>query len=119
MKLEFKKTPRGFVVAKFLDRYKHPCSIQESSLATEAAVWLGIDTDTKSPDGERSFEEIFEHAMRCDGLKQADKETFRKGFEACGRMHLTVDMAKQIISSLTVFVETGFLPSGRDGGDGF
>lgn len=34
---------RGFVVVTFNDRYDIPCSLQESSLANEAAVWLGVD----------------------------------------------------------------------------
>jgi len=39
--LQFRKTERGFVVAHFRDRYGEECSIQESSLAEEAAIWLG------------------------------------------------------------------------------
>lgn len=38
-------TTRGFRVVRFFDRYNFPCSLQESSLATEHAVWLGIDTE--------------------------------------------------------------------------
>lgn len=38
-------TQRGFAAAKFTDRYGSLCSIQDSSLATEAAIWLGVNTD--------------------------------------------------------------------------
>ena len=38
------KTPRGFRVVRFFDRYDMECSLQESSLATEDAIWLGVDT---------------------------------------------------------------------------
>lgn len=38
-------TQRGFAVAKFTDRYGSICSIQDSSLASEAAIWLGVNTD--------------------------------------------------------------------------
>jgi hypothetical protein len=41
MRLE--STPRGFARGNFVDRYGSGCSIQESSLATERAIWLGVD----------------------------------------------------------------------------
>jgi len=36
-------TGRGFQHMQFHDRYGAKCSLQESSLATEAAIWFGID----------------------------------------------------------------------------
>ena len=41
--MRLKKTSRGFKCGGFLDIYGRGCSIQESSLATSAALWLGID----------------------------------------------------------------------------
>lgn len=38
-----KFTSRGFAVEKFTDRNGESCSIQESSLADEPAIWLGVD----------------------------------------------------------------------------
>jgi hypothetical protein len=38
-------TSRGFSRAEFIDRYRSKCSIQDSSLASEDAIWLGVDTD--------------------------------------------------------------------------
>jgi hypothetical protein len=38
------KTERGFTIILFNDIYDLPCSIQESSLATKSAVWLGVGT---------------------------------------------------------------------------
>lgn len=38
-------TNRGFNRAEFTDRYGSECSIQESSLATEYALWLGVHKD--------------------------------------------------------------------------
>jgi len=43
--LEVEKTERGFGTIGFEDRYKQKCSLQESSLATEAAIWFGVDVD--------------------------------------------------------------------------
>lgn len=39
---------RGFFGYSFIDLYGYGCSIQESSLATEKSIWLGVST---SPDG--------------------------------------------------------------------
>lgn len=35
------KTPRGFQLIEFQDRYDKLSSIQESSLASEACLWIG------------------------------------------------------------------------------
>ena len=40
-------TQRGFTVFSFKDRYDEPCSIQKSSLATEDAIWFGLDKDNQ------------------------------------------------------------------------
>ncbi len=45
-KLEVTRTSRGFAIARGVDRYAAPYSIQDSSLAEEAAIWLGSDADT-------------------------------------------------------------------------
>lgn len=45
-KMEVARTSRGFAVARGVDRYAAPYSIQDSSLAEEAAIWLGSDAET-------------------------------------------------------------------------
>ena len=35
-------TARGFRIVEFTDLYNKPCSLQESSLATDEAIWLGV-----------------------------------------------------------------------------
>lgn len=47
--IELKNTSRGFLRADFFDRYGSECSLQGSSLASEHAIWLGVD---KPFDGE-------------------------------------------------------------------
>jgi len=37
------KTNRGFDITEFDDLYGASCSLQESSLAEQAAIWLGIN----------------------------------------------------------------------------
>ena len=65
-------TQRGFRYIRFDDRYGSKCSLQESSLATEHCIWLGVN--------------------------------------GVSRMHLTQDMALDLLPLLHYFVDTGFLP---------
>lgn len=41
--IKFIKTDRGFTRINFLDLYDIKCSLQESSLATDNAIWLGVN----------------------------------------------------------------------------
>ena len=41
--MDLEKNQRGFKSGKFTDLYGEKCSIQKSSLATDDAIWLGID----------------------------------------------------------------------------
>ena len=74
------KTNRGFERNDFKDIYGHSCSIQESSLATIDALWIGCDEGT-----------------HVDGSCMA-------------RMHIDKDIAKMLIKKLRHFVRTGRLP---------
>lgn len=75
-------TERGFTRADFVDRYGVECSIQDSSLATEDCIWLGCN------------EGVHHHVTG----------------ECLARMHLTREMAEQLIPLLQHFVEHGHLP---------
>ena len=79
--IKWSETERGFVRGDFKDLYGAECSIQKSSLATENAIWLGCDSGSHYPGG-----------------------------HCAARMHLTVDMAKELIKFLTIFVDNGELP---------
>jgi hypothetical protein len=81
MPIQMKPTERGFFRGEFKDRYGEKCSIQESSIATEYCIWLGCDHET------------------CDD----------KGLPCGARMHLTQEMAADLIPLLQKFVETGIL----------
>ena len=41
--MELKKTRRGFLIGNFKDSNNKECSIQESSVATYGAIWLGVN----------------------------------------------------------------------------
>lgn len=75
--LDIKTTSRGFPVATFVDRYGAKCSIQDSSLADESALWFGCDEGT-----------------HIDG-------------KCVARMHLTTEMVTVLIPVLQRFVDTG------------
>lgn len=80
MEIKMEKTPRGFRRAEFLDRYEKECSIQESSLATGTAIWLGCNEGSH-------------HQNTC-----------------AARMHLTKEHVAALIPLLEHFVKKGYLP---------
>lgn len=77
--MDLKATNRGFMRAEFTDYNGDACSIQESSIATDHLLWLGLNTGT--------------HHMG----------------ECLARMHLTREMAADLIPLLQRFVDTGGL----------
>ena len=83
--LEKGETPRGFGIIKFVDRYEQSCSLQDSSLATEPAIWLGVDNTGP-------------HIQGPSGNRNDDVGV---------RMHLTQAMVIQLLPYLTKFAETG------------
>ena len=72
-------TQRGFLRGDFRDYNGDPCSIQESSVATEPLLWLGQNSGT------------------------------HRGEESLARTHLTQGMAAALVPLLQRFVETGRL----------
>ena len=102
-------TPRGFHRIDFTDRYGENCSLQKSSLATEDAIWLGID-DPKimefypAPrETDEAWFDVTEEAM--EKLKHRPQNEI----SLHGRMHLTRDMVKVLLPYLYNFVKTGEL----------
>lgn len=97
-------TARGFSRLTFSDRYGAECSIQMSSLATEAAIWFGIN-------------DAQPQIMASDALKMG----FSTGGQTTGwvpykvpdevllstRMHLTREQVAALIPVLQHFVDTG------------
>jgi hypothetical protein len=87
-----KTAQRGFDYIEFVDRYGEKCSLQESSLATESAVWFGIDNP------------IPKVLKQGHGWVRVD---LPEGTLISGRMHLTQKMVKDILPHLIKFAETG------------
>jgi len=93
-KYNIEKTERGFAILYFLDRYNAKCSIQKSSLATEDAIWFGID----DPDPKilKHREGWVPYPINPDVLLTT-------------RMHLTQGQVKTLLPLLQKFAKTGEL----------
>jgi hypothetical protein len=102
--MEKTKTARGFELIEFEDRYGLPCSLQESSLATEAAIWFGV-TD------------VVPKIMARDAIRlglPSNGETvgwvpysIPEEVSLSSRMHLTQEQVKMLLPHLIKFVESG------------
>lgn len=102
--MNLKKTNRGFYIAEFKDRTQESCSIQESSVATESCIWLGIDSATPI---------IMASDARNIGLPLKGHVNgwvpfpLPKEVHISTRMHLTIDNVKELLPLLHRFVDTG------------
>lgn len=93
----FNKTRRGFDISKFKDAYGMECSIQKSSLADKDCIWLGIH-DAKP--------RILASEVMEDGVGWVDYPIPSEVMVPT-RMHLTQDMAAELLPILQRFVDTG------------
>lgn len=92
MEFEVSKTNRGFDIVRFRDYNDVDCTIQESSLATDHAIWLGCEHEEPKV------------LIPGEGWKPFDvPETFQ-----CNtRMHLTREQVGYLLPFLQRFYETG------------
>jgi len=103
MKIE--KTQRGFAIGSFTDRNNNRCSIQKSSLATEDAIWFGVNDANPV-----MFAEPTPNGGVESEYKVWVKYPIPESVSLSTRMHLTQDQVKLILPSLQHFAETGELP---------
>lgn len=94
--MDIKKTERGFDLASFEDRNGCECSLQKSSIATEDAIWLGIDNPKLT---------IFAD----ESMGKYEIVEMPKLYMVDSRMHLTRFQVMQLLPALTTFVHTGEL----------
>lgn len=92
---DLKHTNRGFRYYEFKDKYNTPCTLQKSSLATEDAIWLGVDPVP------------VKHLVQNEGWQEYE---LPEGVEVFGRMHLDREQAAVLAKQLNYFAETGELP---------
>ncbi len=107
-------TGRGFRQGHFLDANQAPCSLQESSSAMGAKIWLGVD--------DASIRILAQDAAamgRDDLLPLPGTPGRLTGWVdwrippqvfVSSRMHLTQAMVKSLLPALQHFAETGDLP---------
>lgn len=87
-------TCRGFAYNEFTDLYGVTCSLQESSLATEPAIWLGCDDANPR--------------VMVPG-KGWTKIEMPDGYLANTRMHLGVEQVKELVKALKYWLKNGEL----------
>lgn len=98
MTIQLRKTERGFMRGEFVELYRAECSIQESSLADQSAIWLGVD-EVKP-----------KQLVYGEGWKEIE---LPPGALCSGRMHLNQAQVAALLPLLQHFAEHGELP--RDG----
>lgn len=107
------KTCRGFELKYFKDVYNTDCSIQESSLADDDCIWLGVHTakvkvmwSNKDKFNEAHLEKIDpEQGYNCGWYDVV----FPEEFLVESRMHLNKKQAKWLIKELQYFIKNGCL----------
>ena len=107
MEIKSSPTQRGFGKYTFIDRYNVECSLQESSLATEGAIWLGVEDANPII--------LAKDARKLDIPTIADvgwvPYDIPQEVLLHTRMHLTQDQVKALLPLLQHFAETGYLPN--------
>jgi len=105
MGISIGKTPRGFSTAEFVDRYGAKCSLQKSSLATEDAIWFGIN----EPDPQITASNAKKLGIPCGTETGWVKYEIPEEVLINTRMHLTQEMVIELLPLLQKFAETGEL----------
>ena len=106
MKIKHSKTHRGFTIIEFRDRYDHESSIQNSSLATESAIWFGIN----DPKPEIMASKASAHGIKTDETTGWVPFPIPDDVIIHTRMHLTQKQVKELLPFLQYFAENGELP---------
>lgn len=103
--MNFTKTARGFSIVRFDDIYNVECSIQKSSLATDDAIWIGVDDANPKIMASQAARFGIETQETCGHISFPfpDEVSFNT------RMHLNREAVAKLIPILQKFVETGEL----------
>jgi len=92
-------TGRGFALGKFTDLYGAECSIQKSSLATDDAIWIGVDDANP----------IIMASIVREDLTGTVKYPIPEDVLLSTRMHLSEEMVVALIDKLQEWLKTGRL----------
>lgn len=100
--METTRTERGFGIIKFTDFNDKKCSLQESSLATDDAIWLGCDEiGLKRFTPYKGWEDVPLEQDHPHGVTHI----------ANNRMHLSQEQVRELLPALQYFAEHGSLPT--------
>lgn len=91
-------TERGFSRYEFTDFNGEPCSLQQSSIATEDCIWLGCN--------EIGLKQ-FEPGLGWSDINLPDEGIYGKSYVANNRMHLSRKEVEQLLPLLEKFVNEG------------
>lgn len=100
-----KRCTRGFPYFEFRDRYQTPCSMKKSSLATQDAIWLGVD------DAEPRImaSQASEYGVETTETTGWIDYPIPKGVLINTSMHLTREDVLKLLPQLIHFANTGEL----------
>jgi hypothetical protein len=90
--LTYDKTDRGFPFCEFYDLYENLCYVQDSSLAFENAIWLGV----------REANPLIR--IPGEGWQPVD---FPEGTLFKTQMHINQNQAKALVEVLQRFIKSG------------
>lgn len=103
IKMEVEFTNRGFAKVSFSDCFGIECSLQESSLATDSAIWLGANKI-----GLKYFK-AYQGGWK--DMPEVDEFQMNEHYSANNKMHLTQAQVKELLPFLIRFAETGVISS--------
>ena len=105
--METEYTNRGFAYRNFTDEGGNECSIQESSNAMKACIWLGCNKI-----GLQHFTSINEPGGQgWVAVTEPDEvHTLKEHYVANNRMQLDQQTVKNLLPALQYFAEHGTLP---------
>lgn len=101
-----KHTCRGFRFYEFKDRNDNNCTMQKSSIATENAIWLGLESASpRILHGDATALGI-SHNETCGWVDYPIPDSVSLNT----RMHLTQEQARELGKMLLHFADSGELP---------
>lgn len=108
--MKIDKTARGFAIIKFIDRYGVKCSLQKSSLASEDAIWFGVDDPEPKMLATDAHKLGIETEETCGWIPYGLPEEL----QLATRMHLTQAQLRMLLPHLLIFAEAGDLQLPND-----
>lgn len=112
--LDLETTQRGFAVGEFLDRYGERCSIQDSSLATERAIWFGVHNPVPKIMARDAPEEWLAPVGDPERNNGWVNVPLPEGTLIGGRMHLSQHQVIELLPILQRFADTGSIHAEDD-----